>query len=91
VLGSNVFNILIGLGVPWLAKSLATGGAPYALNADEPLGFFVLLMLLYLVAFLLGMQCSGWALSPRLAYAFFAGHLAFVAFAVVATFADLGI
>ena len=25
VLGSNIFNILVGLGLPWLLKSLVTG------------------------------------------------------------------
>jgi Ca2+/Na+ antiporter len=90
VLGSNVFNILVGLGAPWLVNSLATGGEPYALNPDEPLGVLVLIMLLYLVGFLLGVKFCGWALSPRLAYSFFAGHLCFVAFAVVVTFVDLG-
>ena len=90
VLGSNIFNILVGLGLPWLLQSLVTG-QPYPLNPDEPLGLFVAIMMLYLVVFLSVVHLNGWFLSLNLAYAFFAGQFVFVAFVVTAFVTDLGL
>lgn len=45
VLGSNIFNILLGLGLPWFLKAVASG-KPYPLNKDEPVAIFTLIMIM---------------------------------------------
>ena len=90
MLGSNIFNILVGLGLPWLLQSLVTG-EPYPLNPEEPLGLFVIIMLLYLLIFFVLIYGNRWQLDERLAYAFFVAHLCFVVFAAVVTFVDTGL
>jgi solute carrier family 24 (sodium/potassium/calcium exchanger), member 5 len=45
VLGSNIFNILIGLGLPWLLKVLVSQ-KPYPLNKGDPIAVFVVIMVM---------------------------------------------
>jgi len=33
--GSNTFDVLVGLGIPWFAKSLLNGGAPVILHENH--------------------------------------------------------
>jgi len=65
VLGSNVFNILLGLGLPWLIAAL-TSGAPY------PTGEFhfepMIILFGYLIAFIVILIVFDWKLTPRLGY-----------------------
>ena len=67
VLGSNVFNILLGLGLPWLiAASMA--GEPYVAGGGdvmEPL----LILFGYLVMFIVIVAAFGWRLTPGMGYA----------------------
>ena len=66
VLGSNVFNILLGLGLPWLiAASMA--GEPYVAGGGdvmEPL----LILFGYLVMFIVIVAAFGWRLTPGMGY-----------------------
>ena len=62
----------------------------FPLNKDEPLGVFVIIMVVYLGGFLAVVYGNGWRLSAGLGYVFFAGHLVFVVFAIVVTFVDIG-
>lgn len=42
-LGSNTFDILVGLGVPWFVKSLMTGGEPVVLHENVSCSVKILL------------------------------------------------
>ena len=62
VLGSNVFNILLGLGLPWLVAAWMQGSPYVTGNTDitEPaLILFGYLFLLFVV-----LIASGWKLTP---------------------------
>merc|ERR1712072_158174 len=48
VLGSNVFNIFLGLGLPWFLKTLIDG-KPLKLPADEPIVQSCIVLLIYVV------------------------------------------
>lgn len=62
VLGSNVFNILLGLGLPWLIASLSAG-EPFSTGSGSILEPMVILFG-YLIAFILVLALFGWRLTP---------------------------
>ena len=66
MLGSNVFNILLGLGLPWMIAS-AMSGAPYHTGETsiiEP----ALILMGYLLALLLLLAAFGWRLPPAMGW-----------------------
>merc|ERR1711920_1016319 len=42
-IGSNVFDILLGLGIPWVIYGAIHGGKPYVVNLDKILTFVIIL------------------------------------------------
>jgi len=90
VLGSNIFNILLGLGLPWFLYTVVNG-QPYALNPEEPLGVFMVVLGVYLLFFLATLYGNNWCLDARLGKLYFGGEVVFVVFACLITFVDLGI
>ena len=79
-LGSNSFNIYIGLGLPWLIYTAVIG--PYhALPADDIVGP-VLVLVVTLVAFLVLLACTGFRLRRGHGVVFLALYLAFLVWAV---------
>ena len=77
VLGSNVFNIFLGLGLPWMVKALQEGKA-VVLPANEDVVQPVIILLGYLVFFMVVIWWVKWQLNATVAKMFFAGHLLFV-------------
>ena len=71
-LGSNIFNILLGLGLPWLVASAIDGGVPYRLphagDSEQSVIEPTVVLLGYLVAFYLINVAFGWRLTPALGY-----------------------
>ena len=79
-LGSNSFNIYIGLGLPWLIYTTAIG--PYhSLPADDIVGP-VLVLVVTLLAFLVLLACTGFRLRRVHGAVFLALYLAFLVWAV---------
>ena len=79
-LGSNSFNIYIGLGLPWLIYTAVIG--PYhALPADDIVGP-VLVLVVTLLAFLVLLACTGFTLRRAHGVVFLALYLAFLVWAV---------
>lgn len=64
-------------------------GKPYPLNPEEPLGLFVIILLVYCVIFLAAIHINGWVLTKNLGRAMIGAHLAFCVLAIVITFSDL--
>ena len=67
-LGSNIFNILLGLGLPWwirTASSCAPQPVPGLREIGEPLG----MLLVYLCLFIAIILAGRWKLSPRVGWA----------------------
>lgn len=77
VLGSNVFNILLGLGLPWMVRALIDGH-PVILPAEEEIVQPVLVLLIYLAFFIGVIACLKWTLTKTLGAIFIAGHFVFL-------------
>jgi K+-dependent Na+/Ca+ exchanger-like protein len=76
VLGSNVFNILLGLGFPWMIASLLAEGEPYPTgsgNIIEP----TIILFGYLIAFVLILMLFNWKLTPGLGYLLLFGQVCY--------------
>lgn len=63
-IGSNIFDVLIGLPLPWLTYTLAMG-QPMIVKADSLLTS-VLILILMLVAVILTIAGSGWKMTKTL-------------------------
>eukprot|EP00003_Mantamonas_plastica_P031179 TRINITY_DN7991_c0_g2_i1.p1 TRINITY_DN7991_c0_g2~~TRINITY_DN7991_c0_g2_i1.p1 ORF type:complete len:500 (-),score=186.52 TRINITY_DN7991_c0_g2_i1:48-1547(-) len=74
-IGSNVFDILIGLGIPYLIKAFM--GEPISTGTDDLL---ISIILLFAVAafVVISLVVFGWALRPKLGYALIGLYLVYV-------------
>jgi len=83
-IGSNIFNIFIGLGLPWFLYCVVNG-KPYESKALE--GTQVMISILILVVYLLLLAVvliiSKWKLFPRVGYFLIFLHLTFIAWALL--------
>ena len=77
VLGSNVFNILLGLGLPWLCRALVDGHS-LKLPENEDIVLPVIVLLLYLVFFISVIALQKWKLSKQLGVIFIVAHFVFL-------------
>lgn len=86
-IGSNVFDILLGLGLPWTLGTLINQ-KPIAVDAENltPLSLilFGTLLAVYFVA-----ACSGFRLTKCVGSIFFAMYFAFVAYSLLSEFGQL--
>ena len=67
-LGSNIFNILLGLGLPWWIR-VGIDGAPYPVPGLQQIGEPLGLLIAYLVIFMVIIYCGKWKLSPKVGWA----------------------
>mmetsp|Transcript_90896 Transcript_90896/g.177893 ORF Transcript_90896/g.177893 Transcript_90896/m.177893 type:complete len:747 (+) Transcript_90896:58-2298(+) len=51
-LGSNIFNVNVALGLPWVLYVLIQGGSPYKEMKDEGIVFFIILLILVSIIWL---------------------------------------
>ncbi len=61
-LGSNIFNNLIGLGLPWLLYNIAFDGIPYEDLEDDGVAISIYLMMITIVIHYIIMWFSNWTL-----------------------------
>ncbi len=83
VLGSNVFNIFLGFGVPWLIYA-AVEEKPYSspgLRGD--IIFPVAILFLYILLLLGVLVAAKWKLYPRVGYVLILLHLLFLAWVLL--------
>jgi K+-dependent Na+/Ca+ exchanger-like protein len=77
-IGSNIFDILVGLPLPWILFSLIVqGGGPVSVIADGLLTSLVVLFLM-IIFIITVIACVGWKLSKPLAAIFFLGYAVFL-------------
>ena len=88
VLGSNIFNILLGLALPWFLKALIDG-QPFALSEDEPILSSVLVLIAFLVYFLWLVARAGWTLNREIGKLLLTGQLAVIVYSAL-TFCHRG-
>lgn len=78
-IGSNVFDILLGLGIPWLF-----GNFQKPLEIDtQGIAIYTIILFVVLLVFLVTMILTKFMLHKWVGYMLFAMYLAFIAFALV--------
>lgn len=79
--GSNIFDILVGLPVPWLIYSAANQGNPVFIEADGLIRSLLILIGM-LVLVILSIHCQGWRLTKLLGGMMFFFYIAFLTQAI---------
>jgi Ca2+/Na+ antiporter len=78
-IGSNIFDVLIGLPLPWLAYALVNDITPGYVSVEAPTLFFSLVTLLFMVAAVISIiHFSGWKMTKTLGYSMFGLYGLFV-------------
>jgi len=78
-IGSNIFDVLVGLPLPWLAYSLMNDITPGYVGVQAPTLFFSLLILLMMVFAVISIiHFSGWKMTKTLGYSMFVLYFLFV-------------
>ena len=81
--GSNTFNIMVGLGLPWfLYTSFATGFEPYSGLKDEGIGQSVAILASVWLIFVMIIIPSNFTLHKWHGWLFLGLYVAYVAFSV---------
>ncbi|XP_012937311.1 sodium/potassium/calcium exchanger 1 [Aplysia californica] len=86
--GSNIFDITVGLPVPWMLFSAVNSGDPYSVNSDGLLCSIFLLFIM-LIAVVVCIAVSGWKMSKILGVSMMALYLVFVTLAVLLEFGTI--
>jgi K+-dependent Na+/Ca+ exchanger-like protein len=88
-IGSNIFDILVGLPVPWLLYCIANGGeisVGGGVVREEffySVGFSLLLLICMLISVVCVIAASGWKMTKSLGYAMFALYGVFVVVEII--------
>lgn len=81
--GSNTFNIMIGLGLPWLLyTSFGTGFKPYHGLRDEAITESVIILAVVLLAFVVLVIPANFTIYKWHGYLFIVMYVAYLAFAI---------
>jgi Ca2+/Na+ antiporter len=82
--GSNTFNIMIGLGMPWmLYTSFGTHFEPYHGLKDDQILQSIIIMALVLAVFVIFMLISGFVIRKWHGIVFVLMYVAYVTFAIL--------
>jgi|EP01043_Picozoa_sp_COSAG02_P026385 Ca2+-binding EF-hand superfamily protein len=78
-IGSNIFDVLVGLPLPWLIYALVNDVTPGYVGVEAPTLFFSLLLLLMMIFVVItSIHCSGWKMTKTLGYCMFCLYGLFV-------------
>ena len=81
--GSNTFNIMVGLGLPWLLyTSFGTGFEPYHGLRDEGITQSVVILALVLAVFIVLMAQTGFVIYKWHGNLFILMYVAYIAFSI---------
>lgn len=83
-LGSNVFNLCIALGLPWLVYPLVYRGHNYTRMPDEDVDLLVFFLMALLLLYCVILAITNCTLYPHFSFYFGALYLAFLAVAIFA-------
>jgi len=75
--GSNIFDILVGLPLPWLTYTIYSGNSVKVYSGSLMLSIAILIGMLVIVV--VSIHLSGWMLTKTLGYMMFVFYIAFVA------------
>lgn len=91
-IGSNIFDVLVGLPLPWLIYALVNDITPGYVGVEAPTLFFSLLVLLLMVFSVISIiHFSGWKMTKTLGYTMFALYGLFVIQDLLRTYGYLAI
>lgn len=78
-IGSNIFDVLVGLPLPWLCYALVNDITPGYVGVEAPTLFFSLLLLLMMIFVVIAtIHFSGWKMTKTLGYCMFCFYGLFV-------------
>ena len=80
--GSNTFNIMVGLGLPWVLYIASTGFTPYHALHDDGITSSVIILGSVLAIFLLIVIPTGFILYRWHGYLFISLYVAYLAFSI---------
>ena len=82
--GSNTFNIMVGLGLPWvLYTSFGTGFEPYTGLKDEGILESIIILFVVLLIFLILMLMTNFVIHKWHGYLFILLYIAYLTLAIV--------
>jgi len=76
-IGSNIFDILVGLPVPWMLYCLIKGKNEVSVGAGD-LAISILVLIAMLIAVVVTIILSDWKMSQRLGYSMFGLYIVFM-------------
>ena len=87
--GSNTFNIMVGLGLPWMLYiSLGNGFEPYNGLRDEQILQSIIILALLLVVFVIFMIFSGFVMYKWHGIVFLIAYGGYVVFAILQVYIE---
>jgi Ca2+/Na+ antiporter len=86
-IGSNIFDVTVGLPFPWIIKTLIDG-VPVTVNSAG-LRFSVFLLFLMLITVILSIAVSGWKLSKSLGLSMFFLYIVFLTVSLLVESGDI--
>lgn len=85
-LGSNVFDILVGLGVPWTVRAVFFGDNVTFRDDFDDLIWDIVILVLVLVLFVVTLVLNNWKLNRRIGAVYIAFYVIFVIYQFLAVF-----
>ena len=82
-IGSNIFDILVGLPVPWMIYSLWPSKPNFVMIETDGVWLSLMILLGMLVLVILCIHLSGWRLTKRLGFTMFLLYVCFLAQAII--------
>ena len=80
--GSNTFNIMVGLGLPWVLYTAATDFQPYHGLKDDGILESIIILALVLAIFIIFMMLSGFVIYEWHGHVFLALYISYITYAV---------
>lgn len=82
-IGSNVFDVLLGLALPWFIKTTAVSyGSTVKINSNGLL-YSVILLFGTVAITIITIHCHQWQLTRRVGFFLFASYAVFLTFSVL--------
>lgn len=76
-IGSNIFDVTVGLPIPWLLYSAINGGEAVTVT-NKALKFSILVLLLMLMTTMLTIKCNNWVMTKSMGLSMFVLYLMFM-------------
>lgn len=89
-IGSNVFDILVGLALPWFIETSMVNPGSVAFVKSMGLAYAVVLLFVTLIITVVLFHQFKWVLNPKLGYCLISTYAVFVVIAVALEFNLLG-